>query len=100
MKVLLDECLPRKLKKLLHGHHCQTVPEIGWAGKKNGELLTLAEQAAFQVFLTLDRGLEFQQVLKSRKLAVVLMRSRSSRLADLASLGAQVLAVLATHSSW
>ena len=96
MKVLLDECLPRKLKKLLSGHDCKTVPEIGWAGKKNGELLILAEQASFEVFLTLDRGLEFQQALKSRKFAVVLLRSRSSRLAELGPLVPQVLALFAT----
>jgi predicted nuclease of predicted toxin-antitoxin system len=42
MRVLLDECLPRKLKNDLPGHAARTVPEMGWAGKKNGELLQLA----------------------------------------------------------
>ena len=95
MKVLLDECLPRKLKNHLVGHVCKTVPEIGCAGKKNGELLILAEQAAFEVFLTLDRGIEFQHALKSRKLAIVLIRGRSNRLADLISSVPQILAVIA-----
>lgn len=54
MKVLLDECVPRKFKDSLTGHECRTVPEAGWAGKKNGELLSLAEQADFEVFLTVD----------------------------------------------
>jgi len=67
MKLLLDECLPRKLKNHLPGHECQTVPEAGWAGKKNGELLSLAQQSGFQAFLTLDRGLEYEQNLKGRK---------------------------------
>jgi hypothetical protein len=56
MKLLLDECLPRKFKHHLHGHECHTVPEEGWAGKKNGDLLSLAEKSGFEVFLTLDRG--------------------------------------------
>jgi predicted nuclease of predicted toxin-antitoxin system len=83
MKLLLDECLPRKLKNHLPGHECHTVPEAGWAGKKNGELLSLAQQSGFQVFLTLDRGLEYEQNLNGREIAVVLISARSSRLADL-----------------
>jgi len=46
MKLLLDECVPRKFKNHLPGHECQTVPEAGLGGKKNGELLSLAESAA------------------------------------------------------
>lgn len=53
MKVLLDECLPKKLKRELEGHTIITVPEQGWAGIKNGELLRLAE-AEFDVFITID----------------------------------------------
>jgi hypothetical protein len=56
MKLLLDECVPRKLKNHLPGVECQTVPEAGLAGKKNGELLSRAEQAGFQVFLTVEPG--------------------------------------------
>jgi hypothetical protein len=48
MKVLLDECLPRKFKNHLTEHECSTVPEAGWAGKKNGELLSLAEQSSLR----------------------------------------------------
>jgi len=83
MKLLLDECLPRKLKDGLLGHDCHTVPEEGWAGKKNGELLSLAETRGFQIFLTLDRGLVYQQNLRGRAIAIVLLRAQSSRLADL-----------------
>ena len=57
-----------------------TVPEAGLAAKKNGELLALAEQKGFEVFLTLDRGIEYQQNLTGRKLAVFLVQSKSSRL--------------------
>ena len=50
MKVLIDECIPRKIKRSLPGHECQTVPEAGLAGKTNGELLSLAERQGFEVF--------------------------------------------------
>lgn len=81
MKVLIDECIPRKFKFSLAPHDCQTVPEAGLAGKRNGELLSLAE-GRFAVFITLDKGLEFQQNLAGRAIAIVLIRSRSNRLAD------------------
>ena len=83
MKVLIDECLPRKLKRALAGHDCQTVPEAGLAGLKNGELLSRAEAMGFEVFITLDRGIEYQQRLEDRKLGVLLIRSKSSRLQEL-----------------
>lgn len=83
MRLLLDECLPRKLKNNFPGHECQTVPEEGWAGKKNGELLSLAEAAGFEVFLTIDRRIEFEQNLKMRRIALVMVRAKSNRLTDL-----------------
>jgi len=83
MKLLLDECLPKKLKNHLPGHECYTVPEAGWAGKKNGELLFLAEKSGFEVFLTLDRGMEHEQNLRGLEIAVILLSAKSSRLADL-----------------
>jgi hypothetical protein len=70
MKLLLDECLPRKFKNHLPGHECYTVPEIGWAGKKNGELLLLAEKSGFEIFLTLDQGMEYEQNLMGREIGV------------------------------
>jgi predicted nuclease of predicted toxin-antitoxin system len=84
MNLLLDECVPRKLKRSLSvaGHVCSTVPEAGFAGKANGELLTLAQQS-FDVFVTLDTGLEFQQNLAERKIAILVIRCKSNRLADI-----------------
>ena len=96
MRVLLNECIPRKLKHSLGGHDCRTVPEEGMAGKKNGELLSLAEKLGFQAFLTLDRGLEYQQNLEPRKIAVVLIRARSNRLADLLPQIPDILRALAS----
>jgi predicted nuclease of predicted toxin-antitoxin system len=80
MKILLDECLPRRLKRWFPKHDCRTVPEAGFAGRKNGELLRLAEAQGFQVLLTIDKGIEYQQNLSDRQIAVIVMRARSNRL--------------------
>jgi hypothetical protein len=95
-KLLLDECIPRKFKSHLSGHDCMTVPEAGWAGKKNGELLSLAEHAGFQVFVSLDQGIEFEQSLTGRGIAMILLRARSNRLADLIPLADKILMSLSS----
>ena len=89
MRVLLDECLPRRLKSELSGHEAKTVPEAGWAGTKNGDLLRLAS-TAFDVFLTVDTSLAFQQNLAGLEVAVIALRARSNRLDDLRPLMAKV----------
>jgi hypothetical protein len=62
MRLLFDECVSRLFKAgfVVHGHECFTVPEVGLAGKKNGELLTLAE-GEFDVFVTIDKNIRYQQ---------------------------------------
>ncbi len=87
MKVLIDECAPRALKLFLtkQNHECLTVQEAGWSGKQNGELLTLAE-AAYQVFVTIDANLEYQQNLTGRTIAIIVLIARSNKLVDLLSL--------------
>jgi predicted nuclease of predicted toxin-antitoxin system len=70
MRVLLDECVPRPLRKLLPDHQVQTVQDAGWEGKHNGELLVLAE-ARFDVFITADKNLRYQQKLNARKIGIV-----------------------------
>lgn len=97
MKVLLDECLPRKLKGELPGHTVATVPEMGWAGTKNGALLRLAE-TAFEVFITADQNVEYQQNLRSGVLAVVVLVASSNRLETLRPLMPRVTAALLTIS--
>ena len=82
MKVLLDECLPKKLKREVNGDVVKTVPEMGWAGKKNGMLLRLAEQG-FDVLLTNDQNLEYQQNLKSFNLAVIVLAAHTNDIEDL-----------------
>ena len=94
MRVLLDECLPRKLQRDLAGHDARTVPEMGWASKENGDLLGLAA-GHFDVFLTVDRNLSYQQDMGRFNIAVVVLVARGNRLADLRPLMPQVLEVLA-----
>lgn len=82
MKLLIDECLPRALKRLLTGHECRTVQEMGWSGQKNGVLLALAD-TEFDVLLTIDQGMEFQQALADRKIAVLVFSAQSNKIEDL-----------------
>lgn len=84
MKILLDECAPRKLKLFLenHGHLCSTVQEQGWSGIRNGELLALAE-LSFDVLISVDRNIRYQQNLAGRNLGLVVIRARTNRLIDL-----------------
>lgn len=84
MKILLDECVPRAAKAAfsVEGHECTTVPEAGLAGKSNGELLQQAERQ-FEIFITLDKGFPYQQNLTGYKIAVLVIRAKSSRLADI-----------------
>ncbi len=93
MRVLLDECLPRRLKHALIGYEVQTVPEIGWASKRNGELLSLAARD-FDVFLTVDQRLQQEQQLSMFRIAVVVLVARSNRLLDLLPLVPATLEVL------
>lgn len=95
MLVLLDECLPRKLKRSLSGHEVRTVPEMGWAGKRNGDLLALAE-AEFDALLTVDRSLSFQQRVSRFDLGVIVLAARSNALEVLQPLMPEVLKVLET----
>ena len=82
MRVLLDECLPSRLKRDLLEHHVRTVPEMGWAGERSGELLRLAERK-LDVFLTVDRHLNHQQKLSEFGIAViVLVAQRDSWICD------------------
>ena len=77
MKVLLDENLSPKLRLQLQGHDVTTTVYAGWGGLRNGELLTVAGQADFQVFVTADRNLSYQQNLKDRKIAIVVLTAHS-----------------------
>lgn len=91
MNLLLDECLPRKLKAMLTGHTARTVPEMGWAGIKNGKLLALMEPV-FDVFVTVDKNMRFQQDMTGRRLILVVLSVPNNTLRTLLTLMPQVLA--------
>ena len=93
MKILLDECIDRRLTKDIAGHEVKTVPQMGWATIKNGELLALAEKD-FEVFITVDRNLSFQQHLPRYTIAVIVLRARSNRVQDLRPLVPKLLEIL------
>ncbi len=93
MKLLLDECIDRKLAKEFVDYEIKTVPQMGWAGIKNGQLLALA-QADFDVFITVDQNLSFQQNLSQFDIAVIVLQASSNRLADLKPLTPHILAIL------
>ena len=93
MKVLLDECVDRRLGDNIQGHDVKTVPDAGWAALKNGELLRRAQQE-FDAFVTVDRNLPCQQDLSRFSIAIIVLRAPSNRVADLRSLMPQLLAAL------
>lgn len=82
MRILLDENFPADFTKMLVGHDTSNVHGHGWSGVKNGELLRRAHGVC-DVFVTLDRNLEFQQNMKILPFGVVVVRSRSNRIVDL-----------------
>lgn len=98
MRVLLDECVPRSFRGELPGHEVRTVAELGWAGTRNGLLLRRAA-AQFDVFLTVDQGIEFQQYLTGVDLAIVVVVARSNSIDDLRPLVPRVLAAISASSA-
>ena len=79
--VLLDECVPRPLRRLIAVHDVRTVYFMGWDQMSNGTLVARAEAAGFDVLLTADRNLSYQQNLQGRKIALVVLPT--NRWADL-----------------
>lgn len=82
MRLLLDECVPKRLKRELLGHDVQTVQDMGWAGIENGALLKLAD-GQFDALLTVDQGIEYQQNLSGLRISVVVMLTASNDVDDL-----------------
>jgi predicted nuclease of predicted toxin-antitoxin system len=84
MKLLLDECLPRKLKFFFseRGHHCTTVREAGFGSKENGELLALAE-GNYDVLVTIDKNIRHQQNMTGRHIAILIIRAPSNDISDI-----------------
>jgi predicted nuclease of predicted toxin-antitoxin system len=82
MRILIDECVPRKIKWSFPDHRCATAQEAGWGGRQNGDLLALAEEK-FDVFLTVDKGLRYQHNLSGRNIAVLIIRAKSNDIDDI-----------------
>src|SRR5262245_49386911 len=93
VRVLLAECVDLRLSRHIAGHHIKTAGQMGWSTVKNGELLVLAS-ASFDVFVTVDRNLSFQQNLAKLPIAVLVLRATSNRLADLIPLVPKLLQAL------
>jgi hypothetical protein len=93
MRILIDECLDWRLGRALNGHECISVQKMGWSGIKNGKLLALAHEQ-FDVFLTADRNLSFQQNTTKFQIAVVVLVAGSTQLDKTLPLMPQALALL------
>jgi predicted nuclease of predicted toxin-antitoxin system len=94
VRILLDEQLPRQLARQLSGHYARTVRQCGWAGLRNGELLLRAAATGFDVLLTADQNLTYQQNLAGSPLRVIVLLAQSNKLEDLLPLGSAILAAL------
>jgi hypothetical protein len=95
VKVLVDECVDWRLSRDIVGHEVKTARQMGWSTIENGELLALAAKD-FDVFVTVDRNLSFQQNLPAFTIAVIVLRAASNRLADLQPLVPELLALIPT----
>lgn len=92
-KVLLDECLDKHLASEIHGCYVKTVVQMGWSGLMNGKLLTEA-QARFDVFITSDKNLSFQQNLQKYQITVIVLHPIRNQLEDLKMLVPSLLKIL------
>ena len=95
MKILLDECVPSPLRKLLADHECHTAQEMGWKSIRNGELLALAE-GKFDLFITADQGLAYEQNLRGRRIAI--LELSTNKLRPIEAAAAQLRDAIATMS--
>jgi predicted nuclease of predicted toxin-antitoxin system len=93
MKILLDECLPRRLLRDLSGYSSTTVPRQGWAGRKDIDLVKLAADE-FDVFITMDSNLAYQQNLSAVNLCIIVLRAVNSRYETLQPLIPDILKTL------
>ena len=95
MLLLLDECVPRPLKRDLIGHDVRHVVDMGWSSKRNGELLQVMLAAQFAALLTVDQNLEFQQNVRASGVGVIVVLARTNRVKELRPLVPQILEALA-----
>tara|TARA_B110000881_G_C18448687_1_gene449862 strand:- start:283 stop:597 length:315 start_codon:yes stop_codon:yes gene_type:complete len=97
MKVILDECLPKRLAGHISGHDVTTVPLAGLAGYSNGKLLAAVEER-FDVFITIDGNLQWPQNLEGQAIIIVVVRAPSNRLEDLITLTPKIVEAIDSGS--
>jgi uncharacterized protein DUF5615 len=95
VRVLPDECVNWRLGRDILGHDVKTAQQMGWTTIQNGALLALASQH-FDIFVTVDRNLSFQQNLNSFSISVIVLEAKTNRLADLRPLIPKLLAAIQT----
>ena len=83
MKLLLDECLPRKLKREFTGHDVFTIDEAGFKGLKNGILIQSASEEHFDILVSVDKNIEYQQNKVSLPLAILVLSAKNNRIESL-----------------
>ena len=86
MRILLDECIDERFRHQFADHDCQTARYAHFAGLTNGRLLSAAEAAGFEVIITVDQGIPHQQNIRSKQIAVCVLRVTTNRLSDLIQL--------------
>ena len=98
MKIILDECMPAKLASLLVGHDVKTISRMRWCGISNGALLSKIENV-FDVFMTVDKGIKYQQKTTKYNVAIIILKSRDNTLEGLQPLVPLILETLKTVES-
>jgi hypothetical protein len=96
LKVLLDNCVPRPFERALIGHDVTHCSRLGWERLTNGRLLAAAEQAGFEVFVTVDQGIRYQQTMIGRTLSIIFIRSVKNDMPTLTPLASTVLKGIGT----
>ena len=94
MRLLLDECVPKRLRDDLLGHDVHHVVEMGWSSKRNGELLKLMAAEHFEALVTDDQHLEFQQNVRESGIGIIVVRAPRARLKELRLLVPDILEAL------
>lgn len=94
MKLLLDECLPRKLKREFVGHKVFTIDKAGFKGLKNGKLIQAASENDFEVLISVDKNIEYQQNKANLPIAVLVLSAKTNRIESLLPLMSKALEVL------
>ena len=99
MKILLDECVPERFRRHLPDHEVHSARYAGLKTRKNGELLHLAEEAGYEIHLTVDQGIPYQHSMIGRRIAVLVLRAPANDIVTLLPMTGAVLSALTTISA-